>query len=163
MTTRKLPIERFWDKVIKLGPDDCWEWKKIGKGKRYGQFKVNGRMVSAHRFSWELVNGPIPKGLYACHVCDNTKCVNPKHLFLGTQKQNMEDCVAKGRKGGLFGQDHANTKFTDSDVMAIRALRHWSGFMYKDIAAEYNVCYQTIQHICLGTTWTHLPKLLPLS
>lgn len=85
-------MKRFWDKVDIKEPDDCWEWQ-AGFNGRYGSFN-NGY---AHRFSWELHNSKIPDGMYICHTCDNPKCVNPNHLFAGTQKDNMQDMVKKGR------------------------------------------------------------------
>jgi hypothetical protein len=92
--------ERFWPKVDKRGPDECWLWlaKTINTG--YGQFSVGGRMMLAHRFSWELHHGPIPAGFEVCHECDNPRCVNPdgkKHLTLGTHKQNMGAMALRGR------------------------------------------------------------------
>lgn len=88
------PEERFWAKVEK-GPD-CWEWKAF-RNKGYGKFTYNGRMYLAHRLSWILTNGPIPDGLGVLHSCDNPPCVNPDHLFLGTQLDNMRDASNKGR------------------------------------------------------------------
>jgi hypothetical protein len=94
--------ERFWGKVNKT--EDCWLWEGAlcSKGKSdtgYGTFSIDadGTMQMTHRFSWELHNGPIPEGLRVLHTCDVKRCVRPDHLFLGTQKQNMEDKVAKGR------------------------------------------------------------------
>lgn len=78
--------------------DSCWEWVGLRSSENYGTFYLNRTYVRAHRFAFELVHGPIPAGHVICHRCDNPPCVNPAHLFSGTQKDNMQDMVAKGRK-----------------------------------------------------------------
>lgn len=101
-------LERFWRKVDKSGgPDSCWIWLGFTDRNKYGKFDMalptsGTKSVYAHRFSWELVNGPIPTGdhhgtMCVLHRCDNPSCCNPSHLFIGTHKDNMYDCIAKGR------------------------------------------------------------------
>jgi hypothetical protein len=91
------PKTRFWNKVNKKDKNKCWEWQ-AGKSNRYGAFKINGRTIGAHIFSWEIHNGKIPDGLFVCHKCDNPGCVNPDHLFLGTNKDNCDDRDKKKRQ-----------------------------------------------------------------
>jgi hypothetical protein len=94
--------ERFFDKII-VG-ESCWDWSAKKDKNGYGRFSPNGMnsQMPAHRFSWELHNGPIPEGMFVCHRCDNPSCTNPEHLFLGTPQDNMSDKVAKGRWKGAF-------------------------------------------------------------
>lgn len=101
------PEERF-HKSYTIGLiDDCWLWEKSCNELGYGLFSIKGVRHRAHRFSWELKNGPIPEGLFACHHCDTPGCVNPNHLFIGTQKDNIRDAMKKGRidhrKNGMKG------------------------------------------------------------
>ena len=97
---------RFWPKVHRRGLKDCWEWKaSVNSVHGYGQIGYQGSMLRAHRVAWMLVRGPIPKGLCVLHKCDNRKCVNPYHLWLGTLKDNTQDMMRKGRCG-LVGDRH---------------------------------------------------------
>jgi hypothetical protein len=94
--------DRFWEKVAKSTSSGCWEWRSSIRGNGYGAFFTNligeGRKChGAHRFSWTLVNGPIPEGMWVLHKCDNRICVNPDHLFIGDRVDNMNDCASKGR------------------------------------------------------------------
>lgn len=114
------PLERFWPKVQKT--DCCWEWTGYVMPNGYGTFgrgrAIEGK-VYAHRFAYEALVGPIPVGQHVCHRCDNRRCVRPDHLFLGTQRDNMRDMVAKGRKR-VWNRDIAACKrghaFTEANT-----------------------------------------------
>lgn len=91
-------ISRFWSKINVKGASDCWPWKNSTRGSLgYGQFRIGDKICDAHRIALELYKGPLQKGRYILHDCDNPKCCNPRHLVAGTQKGNMDDMTDKGR------------------------------------------------------------------
>lgn len=90
--------KRFWKKVVKCEPNECWYWKANTYADGYGQISVKGKPRQAHRVAYELCVGPIPEGLCVLHYCDNPSCVNPQHLYVGTHSDNMQDRAKRGRQ-----------------------------------------------------------------
>jgi hypothetical protein len=163
--------KRFWDKVDKSG--DCWNWKGAADRKGYGKFSIGpsrnkdgsrrNSMVSAHRVAYLLANGPIPDGkgthgTCVLHKCDNPKCVNPNHLFLGTNADNVHDMDAKGRRvnAGLKGESHGCSILTEQQVCEIFKRNSSGESTQKQLAKEYGVSIATVNHIMRGRLWAHL-------
>lgn len=132
----------------------CWPWKASKLSNGYGQLTIKQMHFLAHRISWFIYCGRIPSGLNVLHKCDNPSCVNPNHLFLGTQKENMKDKVDKGRAytGIHKGEKNPANKLTADDV---RDMRSKNGTL-KEIAKEYGVSFGLIGHIKSKRLWKHL-------
>lgn len=151
----KLPetiAARFWSKVDKRGPDECWPWTAGRIAFGYGHFRLHYRKINASRYAYILTNGPISDEILVCHECDNPPCCNPKHLFLGTHKDNAQDCIKKGRSKPPSGESHGMAKLTDEKVKEIRQ-RYTNGERMIDLALEYEVTKTTIIEIVAGTHW----------
>lgn len=158
-------LARFWSKVDRNGPvpahaphlGPCWLWTATRTPPGYGQLgiKLNGkhRMAFAHRVSFFIHNGRWPEPI-CCHHCDNPSCVNPAHLFAGTQSDNLADMDAKGRRNQPRGERIGLSKLTEFDVQAIRAAAA-NGQMLKDIAPAYGVSRKTISVIVSRKHWKH--------
>lgn len=129
----------------------CWIWLGHILSKGYGEIEFRGVKIRAHRASWLAYRGPIPDGLFVCHHCDMRPCINPDHLFLGTNLDNMRDCAKKSRirSGMLRGEDSPKAKLTASQVELIRADSR-STYL---LAAAFGVSKNTINSIKRGTTW----------
>ena len=155
----RTPIEtRLWDRVARADPDECWLWTGPVLARGYGQIGKGGRnggIITTHRFSYELANGPIPPGLCVLHRCDVRRCVNPRHLFLGTNADNSADMKAKGRSAK--GERHSLAILTEAEVAEIRRLRT-TGLIMREIAAKFGVCRGTVSDILLGKNWTNGPS-----
>lgn len=154
-------IGRFWRKVNITDRDSCWEWM-CGKNKTgYGLFNINSQNYLAHRIAYTLLRGDIPRHICVCHTCDNPGCVNPGHLFLGTHKENMEDCWNKGRgySGGpklpLIGSKNHQAKLSEDNVIEIRLLAQ-SGVRRDKMALDYGVTVTTICRVINRVDWKHV-------
>lgn len=155
-----IPIEkRFWEKVNKKQSQECWEWIAYTHPKGYGQICHNGKPKRAHRVSWEIHYGEIPDGVCVLHRCDNPSCVNPEHLWLGTNLDNMRDMINKGRdvhESPQVGINHWNSKLDENKVIKIRKLYSTKKCRYIDLAKMFGVHKVTIGDIVRRTTWTHV-------
>lgn len=150
------PESRFWEKVDKRGPDDCWLWTGSLYEGGYGQFSIGTRKLVAHRFSYELHYGEVPEGLFALHKCDVRACVNPNHLWAGTKKENSVDMVNKGRCLAPYGEKAAKAKLTESQVIEIRELYASGKANMPELARVFNVHHSTIQNIIVLKSWKHI-------
>lgn len=153
----------FWANVEKT--DGCWNWTaslKMG----YGQMKIAGVFIAAHRFSFELHNTKIPVGMFVCHHCDNRRCVRPDHLFLGTPKDNIVDAANKGRLASQRigspqrlnvprGERQNLAKLTEDAVRTIRSL-YLDGWTQVQLAQRFGVRQCSISSILCGKTWKHV-------
>lgn len=155
---------RFWANVDKRSENECWEWKPSVASTGYGKswLKSIGQ-IDAHRLSWIFHYGPIAKdetyhGPCVCHKCDNRKCVNPAHLFLGSIKDNVHDMINKGRRGNPAGrgEKHHSAKLTAADVLEIRRLRE-TGSTLQSIADLFGISNPSVHYICARKKWAHIP------
>jgi hypothetical protein len=148
-------MERFMSKVEKT--DSCWLWTgHIDKTKR-GLFCLYGKRHQSSRASYLLHKGDIPAGLYVCHTCDNPRCVNPKHLFLGTHLDNMRDCKEKGRQAR--GSRHGRARLNESDVLGIFKMVKYRYFEQREVAKHFGVSTALINRILKGEKWSHLTEV----
>jgi hypothetical protein len=140
--------------------ESCWEWLGKGGANGYGMFGIRiarrqYKNLLAHRFSWELHFGEIPANLFVLHHCDNRKCVNPAHLFLGTQADNIADMWAKGR--GVHGEQRRQSKLKEVQVKEIRE-RYRAGENISAVARGYGVTRQAVHAAAIGKNWKRLEE-----
>lgn len=143
---------RFWSKVEKS--PTCWLWIGTLDTCGYGSFSYENKMVGAHRMSWFLRYGVWPV-LCVLHRCDTPRCVRPRHLFLGTDLDNVHDRDSKGRQVTLRGSKSAISKLTEKEVLRIRHERA-TGETLQTLATRYGVVFSNISMICRRETWTHI-------
>lgn len=149
--------ERFWDKVKRQGTDQCWPWLAgcyhASGPNMYGCIWAGGKMRGAHRVSWELHFGPIPTGAQVLHHCDNPRCVNPHHLFLGTNYDNVQDKMRKGRLGPRGGESNGRSVLTKDQIVGVRRRYAANEAYQRELAEEYGVTQATISSIVRGDRW----------
>jgi hypothetical protein len=144
----------FHAKVKRSGPDDCWEWQGSTRD-GYGRLVRGGRDLWAHRVAFEVVHGAIPAGLFVLHSCDNRRCCNPAHLFVGTRADNVADMIAKGRS--VFHEwrgDRAHRrKVTSEQVAQIRAEYAAGGISQRELGERFGIVQQQVSHIVRHVSW----------
>lgn len=148
--------DRFLSRVDKT--EYCWNWTgslpKAGQG--YGWFSLGRKSERAHRVAYKLFVGEIKSGLVVCHSCDNRRCVNPDHLFLGTPAENNIDRHKKGRSFIPIGEGHGNSKITDEIARNIRAEYETGDFLQRELGARYGISQAVVSKIVLGQAWKHI-------
>ena len=138
-------------------PTGCLEWTGYVNRLGYGIVGRGGHLKKAHRAAWEFVNGPIPGALHVLHRCDNRSCINPSHLFLGTQADNMRDAAAKQRIRLPRARGEANgaAKLTDAMVQRLREDHAATGLSFKVLASQYHITTMTAWRAIRGHSWSH--------
>jgi hypothetical protein len=143
--------ERLWEKVHKT--DSCWIWTGYKDGKGYGRIGYNGKVEKPHRVSWMIANGEIPEGMFVCHHCDNPSCVNPEHLFLGTNNDNQRDMYNKGRGNKSHGEQHYRAKLTIEVADLIRKMYSTGCFSQRTLAKIFSVARAQIGAVINNKRW----------
>lgn len=158
------PLARLLEKTRTNDITGCWDFNSSNLRGGYGRFWFNGRSHLAHRVSWQLYYGAVPAGLDVLHTCDNPRCVNPAHLWLGTHSDNMRDCEAKGRRKHSLSPNHPlreyqkhgegnpNAKLTEKDVLSIRADTR----SLRQIARAFGISHKQATNIKRRLAWAHL-------
>ncbi len=143
--------------------DFCWLWTFFRDRKGYGRFNTRDAegkpcTVFAHRYSYTAHVGAIPQGMFVCHRCDNPQCVNPAHLFLGTNTDNVRDMDAKGRRvnNQPKGSAHGSAKLNEAKAAEIFALVRSRQMTQRAVAKRFGVCFSTVNHINTGRLWSHV-------
>lgn len=134
----------------------CWEYSGCKNEHGYGVLTYRNVPRTTHRIAYDLCIGDIPDGMFVLHTCDNRACCNPEHLFLGTQKDNMDDMRLKGREAKPIGSNNGRAKLKDEDIPLIRE-KLALGINCSDLATEYSVGWSTINRVKQGTHWRHIP------
>lgn len=150
LTTKQL--DNYQKKLADM-PSGCIEWTGASLPNGYGVLCLSGGTAYAHRVAWEIAYGPIPEGKLVCHTCDNRKCVNPEHLFLGTSADNSRDMIKKNRS--MKGEVNPKSRLSEDDVREIRRMRSL-GMTWEPIAERFNVSSATARFAGTGRTWAHV-------
>jgi hypothetical protein len=152
-------IRRFWKKVAKSNPENCWIWTGYCVPAGYGQIGFRYGLYFTHRISWYIETGIDPSEKFVLHKCDNPPCVNPNHLFLGDALLNSQDMMAKGRADhskNPFGEAQSKSKLTEIQIVEIWQLHLHKGLGERKLAEIFNVTPANIHAILSGKTWKHL-------
>jgi hypothetical protein len=149
-------MKRFHEKYVPVTESGCWIWVGANDGRcGYGKIKIQGKMVGAHRVSYELHIDDIPDGMYVLHKCDVPSCVNPDHLFLGTHSENMKDMYLKGRVD-RSGEKHYATSLTEENVKEIRRRYAAGGISQQALATEFGTTRSAVAMMVLRKSWKNV-------
>ena len=146
------PEERFHKQTDKNHESGCWLWIGAITSNGYGNMKIKGLQIPAHRFSYKFHYGSIPEGLCVLHKCDVRNCVNPDHLFVGTVTDNNRDCMKKGRRPAPIGERHGGTKLTEKQAKEIK----YSSLRNCELAEKYQIGRPAVTQIRNGTNWKYI-------
>lgn len=144
---------RFLSHVSKTR--NCWKWTACKLKRGHGRIRIGKKLILAHRVSYELFVGPIPENLWVLHKCDVRDCVNPKHLYVGTPKNNTADMFHRKRHNDRRGSKNGNSKLTEKDVAEIRKLYASKNFSQISLGRQFNVSQVQISHV---VSYKHWPK-----
>ena len=152
-------LARIFNRII-INPDtNCWNWQGTVNLQGYATMGINRKTRLVHRVLYQLLGNTIPSKMLLCHHCDNPKCVNPNHLFVGTQSDNMKDSFNKGRIKppiiSLYGEKNGMCKLTQDQVLEIRSLSS-RGLSYSVIASKFHISPSHAGHIITGSRWQYL-------
>ena len=154
---KKTLKDRFWEKVDVCGSDNCWEWEATKTSKGYGVFSVDGKArYATHVLFYLRHNYWPPKGRTANHHCDNTGCMNPRHLYLGTQKSNARDREERGRGNHAKGEHNGKAKLTEKEVRTIKHILKQGIMLQSEIGEMFDVGCRQISYINTGKNWSHV-------
>lgn len=166
MTTYKCNKERILrnikDEWCERLQSYCWAWQLMTRN-GYGALHYKDKLVIVHRFSYETFIGPIPTELNVLHRCDVRSCCNPEHLFLGTQKDNMQDMVSKDRQDYVNGERHGEHKLFEPQVIEIITKYSTGNYTSRQLGKEYGVSKTQIMRIVKGNSWKHIIQRDPIS
>lgn len=156
-------MSRFWSKVSIRSKEECWNWTACISRGGYGRFGFNGKVVNAQRVAYQLRFGEIPAGMFVLHRCDNRRCVNPNHLFVGTHEDNMADMSRKGRQRTnpenirpRIGEDGNRAVLTERQVIEIISKK--GSATCGEVSRLYGVSSAAIWLIWAGRNWRHIPR-----
>ncbi len=164
MPDKKIGIEtRFHQKYIPVTNCGCWIWTDAPDKYGYGRLQIGGKAVKAHRISYEIHKGDLDKNKLVCHTCDMPICVNPDHLYLGTNQDNMDDMVRRNRSVPAYnphpGELNGRAVLTHDDVVDILYKYYYLGENSGKLSEKYPVTTSGIQSILRGKTWKHVDRV----
>lgn len=149
-----LPEDKFFSFVAVKNIDECWEWTGSKDGGGYGIFPNSKfKETKSHRIAWEIEFGEVPDSLWVLHECDNASCVNPYHLFLGTNADNIQDKVKKERQSRLFGERNGMSKMNKEKVQEMRSLYATRNYSYRDLVRLFNISQAQVARIIKRESW----------